>query len=141
MLVEVIRKTWVALIIHRVNACWNKHDILHSSQHGFRPSRSTDTALMGLQTMFEQSSLSSSPLFLSSWDISKAFDSPSKNALRFSWTRLGVPTNIANFLVSLDEHGHTIVRTPYSHQLWKKKKYAGFPKGTEEAKAKETHTQ
>jgi ribonuclease HI len=135
MLVEVIRKTWAALIIHRVNACWNKHDILHSSQHGFRPSRSTDTALMGLQTMFEQSSSSSSPLFLSSWDISKAFDSPSKNALRFSWTRLGVPTNVANFLVSLDEHGHTIVRTPYSHQLWKKKKYAGFPKGTKEARA------
>ena len=36
MLVEVVRKTWFDLIIHRINASWNKHDILHSSQHGFR---------------------------------------------------------------------------------------------------------
>ena len=125
-LVEVTRKTWIALLIFRINASWNKHDILHPSQHGFRAKRGTDTALIALQALFEQSAETEAPLFLSSWDISKAFDSLSKQALRFSWIRLGVPTHIADFLVSLDEMGHTIVRTPYSAKLWEKKKYAGF---------------
>jgi ribonuclease HI len=135
ILVEVVRKTWIALIIHRVNVCWKKYDMLHPSQHGFRSSRGTDTALLGLQAMFEQSASSDSPLYLSSWDISKAFDSPSKNVLRFAWSRLGVPKNISNFLVSLDEGGHTIVRTPYSQNKWNRKRYAGFPEGTEKTKA------
>ena len=129
MLVEVTRKCWVALIIHRITRLWNKHDSLHLSQHGFRAKRGTDTALMGLQAMFEQSALNDSSLFLSSWDISKAFDSLSKNALRFSWTRLGVPPQIADFLVKLDEKGTTIVRTPHSLQVWKKKKHSGFLSG------------
>jgi hypothetical protein len=81
---------------------------------------------MQLETMFEQSHSSQSPLYLSSWDISKAFDSLSKNTLRFSWTRLGVPVDIANLLVSLDEQGHTIIRTPHSQEIWDKLKYKGF---------------
>ena len=85
--------------------------------------------------MFGQSASSDSPLYLSSWDISKAFDSPSKNVLRFAWSRLGVPKRIANFLVSLDEGGHTIVRTPYSQSKWDKKKYAGFPDSTKQKRA------
>ena len=76
--------------------------------------------------MFEQSSFSSSPLYLSSWDVRKAFDSLSKNALQFSWTRLGVPSHIADLLVSLDEKGHTIVRSPYAQREWSKRKYQGF---------------
>jgi hypothetical protein len=48
MLVEVLRKTWISLIIYRINQCWNRHDILHPSQHGFRSRRGTDTALLGL---------------------------------------------------------------------------------------------
>ena len=74
MLVEVIRKCWISLIIHKINRIWNKHEILHNSQHGFRARRGTDTAHMGLQVMFEQAERSNSPLYLSSWDISKAFD-------------------------------------------------------------------
>jgi hypothetical protein len=118
VLVEVLRKIWVSLIIQRINKTWNKYDILHSSQHGFRSRKGTDTALLGLQSMFEQSASSDSPLFLSSWDISKAFDSLSKNALRYSWIRLGVPVEISDFLVSLDVEGHTIVRTPFAQKKW-----------------------
>ena len=56
---------------------------------------------VGLQTMFEQLAFTNSSLYLS-------FDSSSKNTLRFGWTRLGVSRDVANFLVSLDEDGHTI---------------------------------
>jgi len=104
ILVEVVRKTLLALIIHRINACWNKYDKLHPLQHGFCIAKGTDTALMGLQAMFERSASTSSSLFLSSRKIITAFDFPSKEALMFSLISLGVPTNIANFLVfSLDK--------------------------------------
>ena len=126
VLVEVLRKLWIGLIIQKINYSWTKHDVLHPSQHGFRAKRGTDTALMQLQTMFEESSGKKAPLFLSSWDISKAFDSLSKNTLRFSWTRLGVPEDIADLLVSLDEDGHTIIRTPKSQEIWDKLKHKGF---------------
>jgi len=76
--------------------------------------------------MFEQSSLSSSPLYLSSWDIKKAFDSLSENSLRFSWTRLGVPAHIAELFVSLEEDGHTTVRSPYAQDRWCRQRYKGF---------------
>ena len=52
MLVEPLRKCWISLIIHRINSIWNRHQMLHPSQHGFRSHRGTDTALMGLQAMF-----------------------------------------------------------------------------------------
>jgi len=42
ILVEVVRKTWLAFVIHRINACWNKYDILHPPQHGFRTAQGTD---------------------------------------------------------------------------------------------------
>ena len=126
MLVEVLRKCWIGLIVYRINTTWNSHNTLHPSQHGFRSRRGTDTALLELQAMFEQSSFSSSPLYLSSWDVRKAFNSLSKNALRFSWTRLGVPFHIAELLVSLDEKGHTTVRSPYAQREWIKRKYKGF---------------
>ena len=66
---------------------------------------------------FNKPAATDSSLFLSSWDINKAFGSLSKNTLRFSWIRLGVPTHIADILASLVEKGHIIVRTPYSHKL------------------------
>jgi len=91
MLVEVLRKCWIGLSIYKITQVWKKHDILDPSQHGYKSKRGTDTALLGLQIMFEQSARINSPLFLSSWDISKAFDSLSKNVLKFSWIRLGVP--------------------------------------------------
>jgi hypothetical protein len=126
VLVEVLRKIWIGLIIQQINNTWARHGILHTAQHGFRPKRGTDTALFQLQTTFEQSAIDETPLYLSSWDISKAFDSLSKNTLRFAWTRLGVPTELADLLVSLDEEGHNIVNTPYSQEQWLKHGYKGF---------------
>ena len=79
-----------------------------------------------MQSLFEQSHNTLSPLFISSWDISKAFDSLSKNTLRYSWIRLGVPAQIADLIVSVDEKGHTIIRTPYSQTLWNNHEYQGF---------------
>jgi len=49
--------------------------------------------------------------------MTKAFDSVSKSPILLCWQRLGVPLNIAQWLVDLDEAGYTIVRTPYANEI------------------------
>ena len=46
--------------------------------------------------------------YLSSWDIKRAFDRVPKNILILSWTRLGVPQDVAAYLVGLDTAGTTV---------------------------------
>ena len=46
-----------------------------------------------------------------------------------------MPEDISIFLVLLDESGHTIVRTPHSQKVWRKKRYRGFPAATDTVKA------
>ncbi len=48
VLVEVLRKIWIDLIIRQINNIWDKHNALHTAQHGFRPKRGTDTAILQL---------------------------------------------------------------------------------------------
>eukprot|EP01036_Dinobryon_divergens_P062140 gene62140-biopygen47474 len=43
-----------------------------------------------------------------------------------AWLRLGVPHNIAEWLVGLDLQGVTIVRTPLARQAWLRANYQGF---------------
>ena len=50
--------------------------------------------------------------------MSKAFDSVSKPLIVLSWQRLGLPVEIAQWLVDLDASGYTIVRTPYALSKW-----------------------
>eukprot|EP01042_Synura_sphagnicola_P036588 gene36588-biopygen10818 len=50
--------------------------------------------------------------------MKKAFDSVSKPLILLCWQRLGVPLDIARWLVDLDEAGYTIVRTPHALEQW-----------------------
>ena len=61
-----------------------------------------------------------------SWDITRAFDSVSKNVMRMAWARLGVPQEWADWLVRLDEDGMTAVRTPHAIRVWNKSGRKGF---------------
>jgi hypothetical protein len=60
------------------------------------------------------------PMHTSSWDITRAFDSVSKNIMRLAWARLGVPIPWVQWLVGLDEHGTSVVRTPHAVKAWDK---------------------
>jgi hypothetical protein len=51
-------------------------------------------------------------LYYTSWDLKAAFDSPSKNLLRLSWTRLGIPDDIVNWLVEIDIGGKSYIKSP-----------------------------
>jgi hypothetical protein len=47
------------------------------------------------------------------WDLRRAFDSVSRNFLRLSWTRLGVPADTVAWLTGLDKGGSTYVSSPH----------------------------
>jgi hypothetical protein len=59
--------------------------------------------------------------YLSSWDIKRAFDRVPKNILILSWTRLGIPPEVASYMVGLDTHGTTVVRTPYTERRYRRR--------------------
>ena len=58
--------------------------------------------------------------------MSKAFDSPSKNLLKFLWTRMGIPSNIAEYLVSLNVNAHTVIRSPAATAAFDRDGYKAF---------------
>ena len=105
---------------------WEVHGALTPSQHGFRRGHGTDSALMVHLNCFEHARSSNSPLFLSSWDIRRAFDSVSKEAMDASWQRLGVPVATAHWISHLDDQGPTVVRSPWALAAWRKAGYQGF---------------
>ena len=126
VLVEVIRKLWTNIIIRRIKACWQKEDLLSQDQHAFRARHGTDTATIQLINALEEARESCTELFISSWDLKRAFDSVAKNILIASWVRLGVPLDIAEWLVHMDTDGNTVIRTPLAKHVWAKQGYAGF---------------
>ena len=87
------------------------------SQHAYLPSRGTDTANIQLLNTLEDSWSRRSSLYGSSWDMSKAFDSVSRPLIILCWQRLGVPVELAQWLVALDLGGHAIIRSDFALDL------------------------
>ena len=111
-LVEPIRKLWLRIILGKITRLWKKYKFLSPSQHGALRGMGTDTASLQHINMMEQAVEDGDELFLSSWDMKRAFDALSKAVLRLGWERGGVPAVIAAWLVALDEGGVTVVRSP-----------------------------
>jgi hypothetical protein len=44
-----------------------------------------------------------------SYDMSKAFDTVSKNIQKIAWSRMGVPADVVDWLVDMDTDGVTVV--------------------------------
>ena len=42
------------------------------------------------------------------------------------WTRLGIPMDVAIYLVAMDDVGLTIVRTPFAEKVWEREGANGF---------------
>ena len=112
ILVEAVRKLWCKLLLKRILTVWRKYSVLHRYQHGFISGRSTMTASTLFINMLEDAIERGRPLHTCTWDITRAFDSVSKNAMRIAWSRLGVSDIWLQWLVRMDEAGMTVVRTP-----------------------------
>jgi hypothetical protein len=118
-LYDCLRKIWTTLITNQIQHAWEHYRILSDSQHGFRPGRSTTTAILHLINSIEAATLNPNPtnhLYITLWDISKAFDSVTKTHLQAAWHRLGVPPATAQWLTQLDIGGSVHVKSPhYQH--------------------------
>eukprot|EP01042_Synura_sphagnicola_P001462 gene1462-biopygen1564 len=98
--------------------CTTKNGSLSLNLHGYLPKRGADTANLRLLNTLETVWDEQRSLYGCSWNMKKAFDSVSKPLILLCWQRLGVPLEIAQWLVDLDEAGFTIVRTPFALERW-----------------------
>ena len=126
MLLEVLRKLWVWIIVRKISRLWEAHQILSPSQHGFRKGRGTGSALVVHLNCWERARLTNSLLYLSSWDIRRAFDSVAKETMDAS---RGVPAATAHLIAHLDDHGPTAVRYPWALEAWHRARYSGLGPG------------
>jgi hypothetical protein len=127
MLIEVLRKTWTGLIVSTIHNTILKHGSLHPAQHGFQPEHGTDTANIQVLNALEEAKQRRIPLYGSSWDMTRAFDSVSKGVIRLAWTRLGVPEEITDWLIALDSDSKTVLRSAHAMLLWDKGGHNGIP--------------
>ena len=119
-LLEVLRKLWVAIIIHRIQTLFRTGGYLHPSQHGCLRGVGTDEAILEITNILEATKERQGEVYVASWDMRRAFDRVPKSFLVFAWLRMGVPLEIAQYLVELDIGGTTIVKTPFAQGQLKK---------------------
>ncbi len=86
ILYEVICKLWAGMVAKRVQRIWHKHNLLNPNQHGFRPQHGTHTAILHVFNRLEDARLDE-PLFITFWDIRRAFDLIAKWIQRLAWAR------------------------------------------------------
>jgi hypothetical protein len=101
----------------RIMQVLEKHKVLQDMQSGFRVGVSTTTSLLQFINALEQAEQKKSPPYYTSYDISKAFDRPAKGLIKLAWTRVGVPDEVAQWLLDLAIGGKssTNMRTSSDH--------------------------
>jgi hypothetical protein len=114
MLIEILRKLWTGAMIRKIRIAWEKNNILSDTQYGFRSGRSCPQAILQLINAMEAHTEGQN-LYMSSWDIKRAFDSIPRTIIELALRRLGVPEIIATYLAYIDEEDKIQVRTPISH--------------------------
>ena len=88
-LVDTLRKLWERIILNRIQQVWQAHHTLATGQHCIQ-GRGCATALLQFQAAQEMAQRNQQDLYMSSWDIRKAFDSISKNILVIAWCLRGM---------------------------------------------------
>ena len=81
ILVDTVRKLWCKVLLQRMLVVWKKQDVLRHCQHGFCTGRSTMTSSLLFINKQEEALEKGEVLHTCSWDISRAFDSVSKNVM------------------------------------------------------------
>ena len=55
---------------------------------------------------------------MSSRDVQRAYDSTSEIDIKLAWMRLGLPSHISDYLISIDSDGKTPIHTPAACTAW-----------------------
>ena len=111
-LYEVIRKVWTTILAKRINLIWHQEGALHAAQSGYRLDHGTYMALFNVINEVEDANHTKTTKHATFWDIRRAFDSIPRNLQRLAWTRLGIPHDIAEWFVSLDDGGLSFITSP-----------------------------
>ena len=114
-LFETPRKILMGIVVNRITRIWERRGVLSNSQYGFRPQRSCEGPTIQALNAQEEAEESGTEIHGSSWDIKRAFDTVPKSVLIMSWERLGVPNNVANYIIDLDRNCLTIPLTPQAN--------------------------
>ena len=122
ILLEFLRKIWVDIVVSRITRARERYRVLAPAQHGFRPGRGTDSALLQFLNATEHAEETSTTLYTSSWDIRRAFDSVSHGG-QLTPAR-GPPYGFP--LARLHGCRDTVIRTPWALATWQRQQYAGF---------------
>jgi hypothetical protein len=96
-LIEVMRKIWSVIFVKRITTFLHKQNIMNPGQH-CGVGKGTETGVLEFAATLETAKELKTEVFISSWDLKRAFDSVDRRLLIFSWERLGVPSQLAQFL-------------------------------------------
>jgi hypothetical protein len=114
-LYEVLRKAWTTILGKRIHLVWHNNDVLHSKQYGYRLDKSTQMALFTVINEMEDAQHAKATKHITFWDIKRAFDSIPRNIQKLAWVRLGVPKDVAEWFVELDDGGLSFISSPFYH--------------------------
>ena len=90
----------------------HNNDILHPAQYRYRLDNSTQMALLNVINQIEGANIAKKFKHITFWDIRRAFDSIPCNLQRLAWMRLGVPRDVTDWFVELDDGGLSFIATP-----------------------------
>jgi hypothetical protein len=117
MLMEALRKVWGSIFVRRIQKKWKDTKILQPNQFGGIPGKGTDGAVFEFLNVAETARERKTPIYVTSWDIRRAFDSVSKPLITLALRRLGIPKRLTDYIAKVDE-GLSVVRTPWALSCW-----------------------
>ena len=117
MLIEVMRKIWAGLVMNKIAKFWEKWGLVDKSQHAYLRGKGTHTVLPQLLNCLEGARDFATSLFISSWDMRRAFDSVGRRFLLWCLVRLKVPRELASYMISMDDEGEVFVKCPHNMEI------------------------
>ena len=123
------KKIWTSI---RVSKAWwlvEKHGMLNTAQHGYRRHRSTSSATVQLINILEEAKESATKVAASSFDYKHAFDSLARIISMLSFYRIGIPKEVCEDMIMIDEGASTYVKAGYSKDYWQNKIYNSTKEG------------
>ena len=103
-----------------------RDNILDEAQH-CRSGRGCSHTLLHFQAALDTAQETGTDIYMSSWDIKRAYDSPSKTDIKLAWMRLGIPPYIADYLNFIDSEEKTLNRTTAANTAWANKLIKSMP--------------
>lgn len=110
-LLEVIRKLWTRIFVTRITDFFAAQQIMAQGRHCGR-GKGTDSGAAETLALMMTAKAAYCKMYMSSWDVRRAFDSVAKFVLRFSLIRLGVPEQLAEYISSMDREAVMYIKSP-----------------------------